>query len=487
MVLRMANITIRKYLVFFFIIFLSLPIYGHNEKIALKAGQSFSSQIKTKDTEYIIENDYDLKGGTIVLPDNVSLRFAGGKLKNGVLELKRETRIFADGFVFDNVELRSSKSITGDYKLLIPELEVVWFGAKGDASTDDTESLQVALRSAHNLGIPLVFNRGNYIIKDKLVLNEGDAIIGKDNSIVNLNNQRHLTIIKYEGQGDAVIEVNGRFVRIENMIIAGKTNSGNTINGIVSHGSLMYLSCKNVLLTNLRYGISATLGQAEGFSQCIFDYVRIQNCIRGLSVDMQKKQKGQYITFNRFYDCMISGMKETGIFLHSRAINTNSFYNCDIDNVGYGNAFDKNMRNNSIYGVYIDNEGIQGNTSFTGCYFENIYYSSDGSLVAGYEYGNNAVIGIRNINLSITNSRFANTRTIVCSKGYDNISLENCLDNGFLANEGKDLWLINNNTNTTVNIDGYNFINKDKDIIRNSSSSIVTTKNVRLRNHSVLH
>ena len=93
-----------------------------------------SRNIITKDmigqsnTIYEIRYDFDLNGVNLVLPEYSTLKFCGGSLKNGSLNLYR-CNIQAPKLyqIFDNVIIYGTT--------VYPE----WFGAKGDGSSDDSD------------------------------------------------------------------------------------------------------------------------------------------------------------------------------------------------------------------------------------------------------------------------------------------------------------------------------------------------------------
>ncbi len=77
---------------------------------------------------YEIRYDFDLNGNDLTLPQYSTLKFCGGSLKNGSLNLYRcNIQAPKQNQIFDNVNIFSTT--------IYPE----WFGAKGDGSSDDSD------------------------------------------------------------------------------------------------------------------------------------------------------------------------------------------------------------------------------------------------------------------------------------------------------------------------------------------------------------
>lgn len=449
------------------------------EKVVAKA-LPLSSQLTDENVTYEIRDCLDLNGQTVSLPAGSSIRFKGGTVKNGKIRIDRTTSfIDADGAVFEHVELLPREPLANDRKVRLAEVKAVWFGAVGDNKADDTQPIQAALNSAHNLAVPVRLSRGYYRITSKLLLREGDALFGDAASPVNSNNQKTHTIIRYHGRGDCIVQAEGRFIQIRDLILSAATPY--TTNGINVKGPMLYLNLSNVMLGNVRYGINSLLDQNEGFSQCLFDGVRISNCIRGVSVDITSG-KGQYITYNRFYNVTISNAKEKGVYLRCRSLNSTRFTDCNIANIGYGDYCDAGYAESGIYAIEAINEGRQGSVSIIGGYFENLYYSKDGNLDAAFDYENNAAFCFENISATIMDARLANVRTTVRSKGNDMVKIINCIDNGYLYRQkGKGL-ICAENPATMLDIDGYAFTNKNKDFIRSPIIGKGTLAGLEVRN-----
>lgn len=58
-----------------------------------------------ENTIYIIQYDYDLNGETVIVPDNCVLKFEGGKIKNGTLQVSNQTQLIGHKCLSEDIVL----------------------------------------------------------------------------------------------------------------------------------------------------------------------------------------------------------------------------------------------------------------------------------------------------------------------------------------------------------------------------------------------
>lgn len=111
------------------------------------------SQIVNSNKIYKIVLDLDLNGETLTIPANCTLDFQGGSISNGTI-VGSDTKIKAGiSKIFDtNVIIQGSWDLSQVY----PE----WFGAKGDNTTDNTDSFSKITQFGANVFI----SKGTYIL-----------------------------------------------------------------------------------------------------------------------------------------------------------------------------------------------------------------------------------------------------------------------------------------------------------------------------------
>lgn len=418
--------------------------------------------------DYIFKEQIDLNGGKYVFPDCERIIFAeGANIKNGKVQLSPNTyEIIGPIGIFENMELFTFP-MQDEQKVSLQEINARWFGCYGRGDKDETEQLEYALRSAHNLSIPLKVPRGTYLISRALELKEGDILMGEFAGQVGANNQKGQTIIRNtSSEGDFLI-ISGNHVEIQNLMLV--CSNYYALNGIYLKNGAIFFNMRNVFIGNAKYAIYSVLGEEKGVSECKWEDVVIRNAVRGISIDMNKG-KGQYLTYNNIYNMTFLNIKEYGVYLHSQVINTQTFRDCLFTNIGYGQAYDRSYSSSLVYAIFVNNEGNQGSVNVDGGYFENIFYSKDGKS-ARTDDANNAVFSFKNVNCSISNVRFANTRTIVDAQGYANIKISNCIDNGYIEEKLPKTFLCRKESNAIVDINGYNFSNRDKGFIQKGNNS----------------
>ncbi len=464
------------------IVFILLSGFLYSQKFTT-TNKSLATRFSKENTTYLIDELIDLKGDTLYIGSNSTLEFGKGKFCNGIVKVDANSLdIKGAKGILENIVLFPIQKLNNQVKTKLKTIDASWFGTYGDNNHDDTRFLQNAIESAHNLGVPLFIERGNYKITSPLVLCDHDEIIGASDNVVDLANQRVHTVIRYQGKDKNIVNVCGKFVRISNLMLAA--NNYYVCDGIKSVGTTLGLCLQNVSIGNTRNALSFELQEFGGLSLCEFDHLYVSNSEKGINVNSSDKGSS-YITYNQFNHLYFTQIKEKGVYMFASSINSTAFRDCLFANIGYGDAFDKMLHNKEIYSIEVHSQKVQGNITVQGGYFENQYYSQDGSLIQSFDYDNNAVFSVENINISLSDVRFANTRTIIRSKGNDCIKISNCIDNGALFSSVKKGYICNENESTILDIDGYCFSNADKQILKKSSLkslllASLTVKNFRL-------
>lgn len=136
-------------------------------------------QFPTGSTIYVIQYDHDLNGTTLDIPSNSTLYFEGGSISNGTLH-------------FNNTTLAGNPNIIADITGTIANanVEVGWFGAKGDGLTNDT----LAIKRALALKAPLILATNlTYVVSSTLEIY--NDIIGNSSRIKNKEVQTAYSLI----------------------------------------------------------------------------------------------------------------------------------------------------------------------------------------------------------------------------------------------------------------------------------------------------
>ncbi len=130
--------------------------------VSIPAGFDFTTIPTTyANSIWELEEDYDLGGVSVEIPEGVVLKFLHGIIRNGTLKGKN-TCINSDLYqIFDkDILFEGTWNIEGIY----PE----WYGAKIDSGTDDFPAIQSAIIACANIKKNMVFSSGTYKINSLL-------------------------------------------------------------------------------------------------------------------------------------------------------------------------------------------------------------------------------------------------------------------------------------------------------------------------------
>lgn len=161
---------------------------------------------------YKITKDIDLEGGTLTIPAGCTLDFQGGSFTNG-------------NIVFNNTKLMGSinfsSSITPSGEIDMPEVNVKWFGAKGNGVTDDTKVLNWAFNIKNPILIPNgIYNITNLVFESNVY---SKIIRGTD---FYLNNHYRGIVLNHKGSGKMLeFKDNSSVITIENIIFNGNADT----------------------------------------------------------------------------------------------------------------------------------------------------------------------------------------------------------------------------------------------------------------------
>lgn len=145
--------------------------------VILRKNKALTEQITSdvNNTIYEIRYDFDLEGETVYVGSGCVLKFAGGKISNGTIDIKNDSiseydilRIEAGEYqIFDNV------TINGYFNA--KKIYVEWFGAKGDYNTDDTEAFRYAIKTLNGKGKSLYLGSNKiYVISGPINYYDGE-------------------------------------------------------------------------------------------------------------------------------------------------------------------------------------------------------------------------------------------------------------------------------------------------------------------------
>ncbi|TPV35983.1 hypothetical protein FJ651_03430 [Paucihalobacter ruber] len=131
------------------------------------------------DSIWEIKFDFDLGDASITLPDNVTLKFSGGLLKNYTSISGANTRI--DAGLVGSFDGSGSLSGTWNLESVYPE----WFGALGDGTAYDAHAFikAVGFLKSMNGGNLILTSEKDYIIDKEILLTSNISILGNGATI----------------------------------------------------------------------------------------------------------------------------------------------------------------------------------------------------------------------------------------------------------------------------------------------------------------
>lgn len=119
-------------------------------------------------TIYVIRDAFDLKGGTLNVPDRCVLLFEGGSMENGTV-------------VFTETELAGCPQIRCALKGSVPVADITWFGAERSNHDEDVGSVINKVQAITN---HIIIPTGTFYQTNDAIRIEGDKYIEWDGTIV---------------------------------------------------------------------------------------------------------------------------------------------------------------------------------------------------------------------------------------------------------------------------------------------------------------
>ena len=180
--------------------------------------------LNEENTIYIIQYDYTLQED-IKIPDGCVLKFEGGSIRGPHTLIGSNTVISSDliKIIDSGTKLKGSWNIYALY----PE----WFGAKGDAVTDDTKAMKALNDAMLNIHVKAVLSNKTYLVTGTEVF--GDV---KDMQYKNMYFEGNSTLFWIpKKKSDVLFKLNNyvRHFEIDGISVSIKNNTGENEAGIV--------------------------------------------------------------------------------------------------------------------------------------------------------------------------------------------------------------------------------------------------------------
>lgn len=313
-------------------------------------------------TVYRIKYDFDLNGKTLEMPDNCTLDFDGGLLKNGTIKIKRTTIISKDTQIFSNIKLIGEPSEgTGAYinGIKCNAISPYWFGAKGDGVSDDSDAIQLALITSLQFKLPF-YGAGNFVIKKNVYLDEyypvphldnrGGALIYFSGSItidncdglvvltsglnflfdkvMSVNNGGFIKFLDCGFNSVKFAEANGKGSSRDGIVIAGAYDSGIYGNNLVGYNK--NINCrKSDTSDNISTDLINYTAKTYGPNNTTIKVLRIGGNFNTTKTDVLSSEYGIYLAnvnsawIEAQIEYVIRSENSVGLYIDANCVNIN--------------------------------------------------------------------------------------------------------------------------------------------------------------------
>jgi len=375
-----------------------LFVVGENlfqKKIQYQFPLTFSNERDIVDKEYV---------DNILSSDNLSLAKRKGDTLYGILDQYTNEEITltkttdtdtADDIIY--FDLGAEK-----FKRIFTDLNVKWFGAKGDGVTDDTSSIQLALNAVKTATAPfspysqsrggkLIFPAGRYYVSSAMSIKSGTVIKGEgseasliyNNGTTNnvfefttfANGAIHSLSIEDIGivQNSVITQTAGSAIYINNNFGASPNIKNVRITG--TYQGLYLDNCYPSNIVNVHSFNNLSSAFYTGFNCTSTTF---QNCYAGIGVD-GFKISGSYITL---LNCAADNLTGIGYYLYyntgsSRGL---SLIGCGSEGANVGIELDRALSTSIISPVLYIKTGGSNAIRILGSQYTSISSPNIGSI-----------------------------------------------------------------------------------------------------------
>ena len=302
--------------------------------------------INQPNTIYEIRYDFDLNGETINVPENCTLKFNGGSLNNGILNLN-STKLLGDIKIFTKV---IGSPCTED-------LYITWFGANTNEDFDNSPIIQMLVDLSPR--ITVIIPNGTFGIKSPILFDESTGFLKGTSS--------RLSILKATAKMDCMLTQKST-AKYATPALSDFSIDGN-LDGTISN--------------DLSFTSNATCGIK--FNDYWYTYchdLRITN-IAGIALD-----------FNNIWNVELTRIYISNCYVGFRLglPNGESINNCEFVRIKYFGIVNKGSANINITENIFESIGYAaiytagGYTNISGNYFENT--SETGFKIGNYDNTN---------------------------------------------------------------------------------------------------
>lgn len=174
--------------------------------------------INEPNTIYEIRYDFDLNGATITIPENCTLKFEGGSLSNGVLQLNSTDIVSDDSYIL-------KCDINGHTKFC--NIKATWMGFLDNATLAFSKIVNTEM-CVEFPGGDYTINGGNYILRENTYLKGLSERSTRITFVPNEDTKFCIGIVRYSGISDFLFkvskDVNIDVIRLDTSFVQNTTN-----------------------------------------------------------------------------------------------------------------------------------------------------------------------------------------------------------------------------------------------------------------------
>lgn len=306
----------------------------------LRRDQTFAAQVTEANTIYEVRYEFDLNGGSVTIPSGCVLKFNGGSVKNGNLNMSGSA-ILANYKVFYNCHISN---------VAFEVYRSEWYVASATSNTDSTSDVENLMQDGN--GHTIKFSNGIFVVNNTgFVVDEYTQIIG-GNSL-----RGKETSFYIKGCSGTFITTSGNLTLKGIYFDASNGEGGSSRSNTLSR--FIETSGNQFLIENCRFGYSNAANECIYMNSASF-FLEMREC------EVTHIPNGVFI-------------RTTGTESASGDNTTLSFYKCYIHYCRQ--VFDIPAGSLTLNECVLESCYTLGNVSFFGsvvadsCHIENIGYS----------------------------------------------------------------------------------------------------------------
>ena len=228
------------------------------KRIMINPNKPISQQITREKAIYIVRDDVDLKGETLVFPNKSTIRFAGGSLCNGTI-IGNNTKLSGD--------VKCYTDIGGTYKN--KSFKAEWFNK---STTNLSEVLNKIIATNVN---DIIIGEGNWRVFETVYLKSNLIIRGEKNTVITIDREKLTGPFSLFRTDGTVLKFDDQY-KYANITIKDLTVDENGSNSLGKTSAIYLCNAENVAIKNCRF----IDHQSDSYANYVTAAVTLYNCYK---------------------------------------------------------------------------------------------------------------------------------------------------------------------------------------------------------------